>query len=78
MRGSARMRTVLVLSLGLACSPADPMARRSFDSPEEAAQALWQSIEADDRDAVLELFGRAYADRLVTPDWDSEREARQR
>lgn len=38
--------------------------------------ALLDAIERDDRGAIPALFGPEYTDRLVTPDWDANREAR--
>ncbi len=75
--GVRAMLASLLLPLALACSQAETRAQLTFANPEAAVQALVEALERHDADALLELLGREYADQLVTPDWDAERDARQ-
>ncbi len=72
------MLAALLLLLTLGCQGADTQAQRTFATPEAAVEALLDAIERDDADALLGIFGREYQDAIVTPDWDAERDARQK
>jgi hypothetical protein len=48
-----------------------------FATPEQAATAVLDAIDADDEQAVLAIFGGEYRDRIITPDWAADREQRQ-
>ena len=41
-------------------------------------EALLDALEKDDADALLAIFGREYEAEIVTPDWEAERDARQK
>jgi len=60
------------------CPESNPPAQKTFPTPEAAAQAFLDALERDDADALREILGRQYEDQIVTPDWDSERAARQK
>ncbi len=77
LRSAARALAAVGLIAALACSQPDPLAQRSFESPEAAADALMQALSADDADAVVSILGPAFRDEIVTPDWKAGREARQ-
>ena len=68
----------LLLLLTPGCQEADTQAQRTFATPEAAVEALLDAIERDDVDALLGIFGREYQDAIVTPDWDAERDVRQK
>lgn len=71
----------LLLALALGCSPTSEepgTGPQIFPSPEVAAQTVFDAIERDDRDALVAVFGKEYESRLVTPDWDANREIRQK
>jgi hypothetical protein len=72
------MLAALLLLLTLGCQGADTQAQRTFATPEAAVEALLDAIERDDVDALLGIFGREYQDAIVTPDWDAQRDARQK
>ena len=38
---------------------------------EEATSALFDALERDDPDALVELFGIAYRERIVTAEWEA-------
>lgn len=78
MRALLTSLSMLLLGSALACTPADPLAQRSFESPEEALAAMAEALENDDVEALLAILGPAYESRIVTPDWAAEREGRQR
>jgi hypothetical protein len=61
----------------LACGEASQGPKR-FSSPEQAAEAMIEALESNDADQILEVFGSAYRDEIVTADWDAEDEARQK
>ena len=69
------MRTCLaaILLLAFGCSPADPLAQRTFETPEAAARALGEALERDDQDALLVILGREYEDQFITSDWDNRK-----
>jgi hypothetical protein len=66
----------LLLGLTAGCQGGDTESQRTFATPEAAVEALLEAVERDDVDAVLAILGRKYQDAIVTPDWDSERDAR--
>jgi hypothetical protein len=72
------MLAALLLLLTLGCQGADPQAQRTFETPEAAVEAFLDALERDDVDALLGIFGHEYRDAIVTPDWDAERDARQK
>ena len=76
--GLRAMLAALLLLLALGCQGGDTQAQRTFATPEAAVEALLDAIERDDVDALLGIFGREYQDAIVTPDWDAERDARQK
>jgi hypothetical protein len=55
----------VLLSVGAADALAEPQA---FPSPEAAAQALRDALEADDGEALRAIFGPEYADDLIGSD----------
>ncbi len=62
------------LLIVVACSePADPMAQRTFATPEAAVEALMGAVEADDVEAVVSILGPTFRDDIVTPDWKATR-----
>jgi len=73
----AVLATLLLLPT-LGCQQADTQAQRTFATPEAAAEALLDAMERDDVDTLLEILGPEYRDAIVTPDWDAERDARQK
>jgi len=71
----------LLLALVVGCSgePAEaPTGPRVFATPEEAASALFDAIDRDDKQAVVSIFGREYESRIVTANWGATLEVRQR
>ena len=71
----------LLLALVVGCSgepPEAPTGSKIFATPEAAASALFDAIDRDDKQAVVSIFGREYESRLVTADWEANREERQR
>ena len=76
--GVRAMLAALLLLLTLGCQGADTQAQRTFATPEAAAEAMLDALERDDVDALLGILGREYQDAIVTPDWDAERDARQK
>jgi len=76
--GVRAMLAALLLLLTLGCQGSDPQAQKTFETPEAAVEALLAAIERDDVDALLGIFGREYQDAIVTPDWDAQRDARQK
>jgi hypothetical protein len=56
---------VVLVSIGGANALAEPQA---FPSPEAAAQALRDALEADDGEALRAIFGPEYADDLIGSD----------
>jgi hypothetical protein len=65
----------LALLLGCADAPPDP-GPQSFDTPEAAAAALFAALEQGSPDALLDVVGHSYRDKLVTADWDYEYDQR--
>jgi hypothetical protein len=78
VRGRRATTAAALLVLVTACAPSDPMAQRTFDAPEEAANALMDAIRSDDAAAILSILGPEYEAQLVSPDWNAEREVRQK
>jgi len=84
MRAANPMRGILpclLLALVAGCSgePAEaPTGPKVFATPEEAASALFDAIDRDDKQELLSIFGREYESRLVTADWAATRDERQR
>jgi hypothetical protein len=84
MRSTKPLRGILasvLLTLAAGCSgePAEaPTGAKVFATPEEAASDLFDAIERDDKDEVVSIFGREYESRLVTADWEANREERER
>jgi hypothetical protein len=77
MRRVLRAAWVL-LPLGvLACRQPSPEPQR-FSTPQAAADALFAAVAADDADAVLDVLGHAYAEQIMTPDWDAGYDMRHR
>jgi hypothetical protein len=76
--GARALLVALFLPLAAGCRQTDTQSQRTFATPEAAAQALLDTLERDDVDALLGLFGREYADEIVSADWDAERDIRQR
>jgi hypothetical protein len=72
------MLAALLLLLTLGCQGDDPQAQRIFETPEAAVEALLDALERDDVDALLGILGREHESAIVTPDWDAERDVRQR
>jgi hypothetical protein len=69
----------LLLALMAGCQGEEPQQEpRSFESPEAAVQALLGALGNDDADALLAILGREYGAQIVTPDWEAERDVRQR
>ncbi len=67
------------LLLAVACGGAengDGSAQRTFESPEQAAETVFDALERDDADAVLAIFGRQHGEPLVS-EWEAERDVRQ-
>jgi hypothetical protein len=58
--------------------PANAWAQRGFDSADAAMKAMIAEIEVDDQQAILEILGKQYEDRLFTSDWNAERPAREK
>ena len=76
-----RSRRLALLAVALLTSmailvPGNAGAQRGFDSAETAMKAMIAEIEADDEQAIVEILGAEYKDRLVTSDWDAERSVR--
>jgi hypothetical protein len=77
---SGRLRiapALLALLWSAACGQPSPEPER-FATPEAAARAIFDAIEADDAEAVLDVLGHRYAAQIVTPDWDAGGEMRRR
>jgi hypothetical protein len=80
--GRRSRRAVDVAAVGLTLMallvPASAWAQRRFDSAEAAMKAMIAEIEVDDQQAILEILGKQYEDRLFTSDWNAERPAREK
>ena len=76
--GVRAMLAALLLLLTPGCQGADTQSQRTFATPEAAVEALLDAVEHDDVDALLGILGREHESALVTPDWDAERDARQK
>ena len=74
--GIRAMLATLLLGLTAGCQEADTESQRTFATPEAAVEALFEAVELDDVDVVLAILGREYQDAIVTPDWDTQRDAR--
>ncbi len=71
---------VLVVVLAF-CRPAQAATAETqmrFGTPEAAVDALRTALKNDDENALLDLFGREYADRLLSKDTVAARAGRQR
>jgi len=68
----------LLLALLTGCQGEEPQGPRSYETPEAAVEALVDALGKDDADALLAILGREYEARIVTPDWEAERDARQK
>jgi hypothetical protein len=53
-------------------------AQQHFDNPDQAFSKLLTALEADDRKAIVEIFGSEYESKVVTVDWDADRAKRDR
>ncbi len=78
-----RSRRLALLAVALLTSmailvPGNAWAQRRFDSAEAAMKAMIAEIEVDDQQAIVEILGAEYKDRLVTSDWDAERSVREK
>ena len=78
-----RSRRIALLAVALLTSmailvPGNAGAQRRFDSAEAAMKAMIAEIEVDDQQAIVEILGAEYKDRLVTSDWDAERSVREK
>ncbi|MBW2245169.1 MAG: DUF2950 family protein [Deltaproteobacteria bacterium] len=76
-RQAARLAAALLTLMAIS-APGNAWAQRHFDSADAAMNAMVVEIEADDQQAILEILGAEYKDRLVTSDWDAEQPARER
>ena len=76
--GVRGMLAALLLLPALGCQEADTQAQRTFATPEAAVEAFLDALERDDVDALLGILGREHEGAIVTPDWDAERDARQK
>ena len=76
-RRLALLAVALLTSMGTLV-PGNAWAQRGFDSAEAAMKAMIAEIEADDQQAIVEILGAEYKDRLVTSDWDAERSVREK
>jgi hypothetical protein len=72
------MLAALLLLPALGCQETDPQAQKIFATPEAAVEALLDAIERDDAEALLEVLGPEHRDAIITPDWEAERDARQK
>jgi len=79
MRGilPALLVVLLVLAAGCAEEPA-PTGPKVFATQEEAAAAVFDALDRDDKEALLSIFGHEYESRLITADWADTRDIRQR
>ena len=75
LEAGARTAAACVILAALATS-VDARAQRAFGSAEDAIQVLVDAVAADDQQAILEILGTQYEDRLVTSDWGAEQGAR--
>lgn len=73
----ARAAAVLVVVALGACATPGQRTQQSFPTAKDAATALLDALERDDQGAIIQILGSDYRDRLITPEWDSRREARQ-
>jgi hypothetical protein len=69
---------LIVFGAGCGGAETSSTAQQTFATPEAAAEAVLDAIERDDLDAIRAIFGREYEPQIVTPDWDADREERQR
>ena len=76
-RQAAHLAAAL-LTLTAVSAPGDAGAQRRFDSADAAMKAMVAEIESDDQQAIFEILGAEYKDRLVTSDWDAERPVREK
>lgn len=74
--GAAHVAAAL-LTLAAIFLPGHAWAQRDFTSAEAAMNAMVAALEADDQQAILEILGEQYKDRLVTSDWNAERSVRE-
>ena len=76
-RQAAHLAAAL-LTLTAVSAPGDAGAQRRFDSADAAMKAMVVEIESDDQQAIFEILGAEYKDRLITSDWDAERPVREK
>jgi len=76
--GAALAVLLLIGATGAVAVAATDGAQRGFSTPEAAAQALVTALKNNDDGALLDLFGREYADRLLSKDKVAARETRER
>ena len=64
-----QIRLVAIFATWVSYSPGLAMAQQSwqktFPSPEEASRALFVAVQADDQQALVEIFGPAGQDIIV-------------
>jgi hypothetical protein len=68
----------LLLPLAAARVATAGEAQKSFGTPEAAAEALVTAFQNNDDNALMDLFGREYADRLLSRDKVAAAETRRR
>ena len=73
MHRQTLLSLVTAVALAAGCGPSDPGA---FETPEAAAQALLDAVSRDDVETIVAILGPEYRDRLITDDWEAEREVR--
>jgi hypothetical protein len=73
-----RVAAVLGHAAQTACATVGKNNQQTFATPVAATRALLDALERDDKTALIQIFGSAYQDQIVTADWDAERETRQR
>ncbi len=78
MLGAALAVLLFLVAAWATASAATGGTQTGFATPEAASQALLAALKNDDEGALLDLFGREYADRLISKDKVAAREARQR
>jgi hypothetical protein len=76
------VQAAAVLALALvalsACATVGQRTQQSFATPREAVTALLDTIERDDKSALIQILGSDYRDQVVTADWNATREERER
>jgi len=69
---------LLILSAAGLAQAATAGGQATFQTPEAAVDALFTALKNNDEGALQDLFGREYADRLLSKDKVAARESRQR